>query len=71
MPTANIWRVTITRLDRSKHRYSERRTSLPRRGEIIETVVDGRLVKAEVDAHYLDEIEPGKFAAWTVEAVEI
>jgi hypothetical protein len=31
MPTANIWRVTITRLDSVPH------SSQPRRGDIIET----------------------------------
>src|SRR5271155_655449 len=45
MPTANVWRVTIARLDKSKHRYSERRGTQPRRGEIVEIVVGGRLVK--------------------------
>jgi hypothetical protein len=71
MSTANIWRITIARLDKSKHRYSQPRAGQPRKGEIIETVVDGRLVKAEVELHYLDEIEPGKIAAWRVVATEI
>jgi hypothetical protein len=71
MPTANIWRVTITRLDKSKHRYSEPHASQPRRGEIIETVVSGRLVKAEIDVNYLDRIRAGEFAAWKVDATEI
>jgi hypothetical protein len=71
MPTANIWRVTVTRLDKSKHRYSEPRAGQPRRGEIIETVVGRRLVKAKVEVHYLDDIRPGEFAAWKVDATEI
>jgi hypothetical protein len=71
MPTANIWRVTITRLDKSKQRYSEPRAGQPRRGEIIETVVAGWLVKAEIDAHYLDKIRAGDAAAWAVDATEI
>jgi hypothetical protein len=71
MPTANIWRVTITRLDKSKHRYSEPYASQPRLGEVIETVVGGRLVKAEIKLHHLDWIRPGEFAAWKVEAEEI
>jgi hypothetical protein len=44
MPTANIWRVTITRLDKSKHRYSQPHSRQPRRGEIIETVISGKWV---------------------------
>jgi hypothetical protein len=71
MRTANVWRITITRLDKSEHRYSERRATQPRRGEIVETVVDGRLVKAEVERHYLDAIRPGKLATWHVDATEI
>ena len=51
MATANVWRITITRLHKSAHRYSERRATQLRRGEIVETVVDGRLVKAEVERH--------------------
>jgi hypothetical protein len=43
----------------------------PRRGEIIETVVSGKLVKAEIDFHYLDGIRAGQIAAWRVEATEI
>jgi hypothetical protein len=71
MSTANIWRVTITRLDKSKHRFSEPHAGQPRRGQIIETVVGRRLVKAEVELFYLDDIRPGRFAAWKVDATEI
>jgi hypothetical protein len=71
MPTTNIWHVTITRLDKSTHRYSEPRGGQPGRGAIVETVVGGRLVKAEVDVHYLDRIQPGQSAAWKIEATEI
>jgi hypothetical protein len=49
----------------------EPRSGQPRRGDIIETVVGGRLVKAEVGLHYLDWIWPGQFAAWKIEATEI
>jgi hypothetical protein len=71
MPTVNIWRVTIARLDKSKHLYSERHVSQPQRGEIVETVVGGKLVKAQIERHYLDRIKPGERAAWKVEAEEI
>lgn len=71
MPTANVCRIAITRLDRSEHQYSERRATQPRRGEIVEIVVDGLLVNAEVERHYLDAIRPGKLATWQVKATEI
>jgi hypothetical protein len=70
MPTANLWRVTIKRLDGSTDRYSEPHAGQPRRGEIVERVIDGRLVKAEINSHHLAEIRVGKLATWTVEAEE-
>ena len=43
------FKIIIFRLDKSEHRYVERRVQRPRRGDILETVVDGKLVKAEVE----------------------
>jgi hypothetical protein len=64
-------RITVTRLDKSKHRYSQPHARQPQRGEIIKTVVGGKLVKAEIDFHYLDRLRAGQIAAWKVEATEI
>jgi hypothetical protein len=71
MLTANIWRVTITRLDKSKHRCSQPRSGQPRPGDLIETVVGRHLVKAEIEQHYLQELRAGEVAIWKVEATEI
>jgi hypothetical protein len=48
MAVTGTWNVVITRLDKSKLRYSEQRGHGPRSGDILETVVNGRLVKSEV-----------------------
>jgi hypothetical protein len=63
--------VTIKRLDKSKHRYFEAREQLPRRGDILETVIAGMLVKAEVDAVFPEKIIVGAPRIWIVHAEEI
>jgi hypothetical protein len=49
----------------------EQRGHGPRRGEILETVVDGGLVKAEVEMFHHDKLKVDGLGVWTVEATEI
>jgi hypothetical protein len=69
MAVIGTWKVTITRLNKSKLRYSEQRRHGPGRGDILETVVDGKLVKAEIERSYQEKLEVGD--VWTIEATEI
>ena len=71
MAVTGTWKITITRLDKSKMRYSEQRGHGPRRGDILETVVDGRLVKAEVEMFHHGKPKVDGLSVWTVEAIEI
>jgi hypothetical protein len=70
MTVTGTWNVIITRLDKSKLRYSEQPRHGPRRGDILEKVVDGKLVKAEVEM-YQEKSKVGDLDVWTVEATEI
>ena len=63
-----VFKIIIFRLDKSEHRYAERRVQRLHRGDILETVVDGRLVKAEVEKVRLNV---GSSETWTVQAIEI
>jgi hypothetical protein len=63
--------ITINWLDKSKHRYFEMRAHAPRRGDILETVVAGRLVKAEVEVVFPERIVVGPAHIWIVHADEI
>jgi hypothetical protein len=63
--------VIIKRLDKSKHRYSEVRDRAPRRGDILETVVAGRFVKAQVDALFPESVAIDTCRTWIVYAEEI
>jgi hypothetical protein len=63
--------ITINRLDKSKHRYFEVRAHAPRRGDILETGVSGRLVKAEVRVVFPERIVVGPARTWIVHAEEI
>jgi hypothetical protein len=54
MAVTGTWKVIITRLNKSKLRYSEQREYGPRRGDILEKVIDGKLVKAEVEMSHHD-----------------
>jgi hypothetical protein len=67
--TLSTFNVIITRLDKSMYRYSARREQHPRRGDILETVVDGRLVKAEVEMILPPVVTSS--GTWTVRAEEI
>jgi hypothetical protein len=69
--TKSTWHVIIKRLDKSTHRYSEVRAHAPRRGDVLETVVAGMLVKAEVEVVYPKKISVGPERAWVVHAEEI
>jgi hypothetical protein len=71
MAVVGTWKVTITRLDKSKMRYSEQRGDGPRRGDILETVVDGRLVKSEVEMFHHEKRKVDDLDVWMVEATEI
>jgi hypothetical protein len=70
MVVSGTWKISITRLNNSSiPKYYERRGRWPRKGEILEKVVAGRLVKAEIES-----FQPVTLAAlciWTVEATEI
>ncbi len=63
--------IIIKRLDKSKHRHFEVRDQPPRRGDILETVVAGRLIKAEVDVIFPERIVVGPSRTWIVHAEEI
>ena len=65
---STTFKIIIFRLDKSEHRYADRRVQRPRRGDILETVVDGKLVKAEVERVRLNV---GSSEIWTVQAIEI
>jgi hypothetical protein len=71
MAVTGTWNVVITRLDKSKLRYSEQRGDGPRSGDILETVVDGRLVKAEVEMFHHEKRKADDLDVWTIEATEI
>jgi hypothetical protein len=71
MAVTGKWKVIITRLNKSKLRYSEQRDYGPRRGDILEKVVDGKLVKAEVEMSHHHKLMAGGLDVWTVEATEI
>jgi hypothetical protein len=70
MVVSGTWKITITLLNKAKMpTYSERRGQWPRKGEILEKVVAGRLIKAEIET-----FQPSTLAApsiWTIEATEI
>jgi hypothetical protein len=70
MAVTGTWNVVITRLDKSKLRYSEQHGHGPRAGDVLETVVDGKLVKAEVDMFHQDMLQVVGFGVWTVEATK-
>jgi hypothetical protein len=63
--------VIIKRLDKSKHRYFETRDQPPRRGDILEAIVAGRFVKAEVDAIFPPHVGFRTGQTWVVFAEEI
>jgi hypothetical protein len=69
MAVTGTCNVIITRLNKSKLPYSEQRRHGPRRGDILETVVDGKLVKAEVEKSHHEKDRD--LDVWTVEATEI
>jgi len=71
MAVTGTCKVIITRLNKSKLRYSEQREYGPRRGDILEKVVDGKLVKAEVEMSHHHKLMVGGLDVWTVEATEI
>jgi hypothetical protein len=71
MAVTGTCNVIVTRLNKSKLRYSEQRRHGPRRGDILETVVDGKLVKAEVEISRHEKSNVGDLDVWTVEATEI
>jgi hypothetical protein len=70
MTTVETSNVTITRLDRSKFAYSEQRAP-PTKGEILEKVVDGMLIKAHVDAYHHERPKASGLGTWRIEATEI
>ena len=49
MPT---WQITITCREGSRLRFSDLRGYAPKKGEIIETVDAGKIIKARIDAYY-------------------
>jgi hypothetical protein len=69
MAVTGTWKVIITRLNGSTLRYSEQRGHGPRRGDILEKVIDGKLVKAEVVKSYHEKDRD--LDVWTIEAMEI
>jgi hypothetical protein len=71
MAVTGTWNVVITRLDKSKLRYSEQRGDGPRSGDILETVVNGRLVKSEVVMFHHGKRKVDDLDVWTIEATEI
>ena len=44
------WEITITCRDGSRLRFSERRRSAPKKGEIVQTADAGQTIKARIDA---------------------
>ena len=70
MTTVETSNVTITRLDRSKFAYSEQRAP-PTKGEILEKVVDGMLIKAHVESVRHEMPKVAGLGIWTIEATEI
>jgi hypothetical protein len=71
MAVTGTWNVVITRLDKSKLRYSEQRGDGPRSGDILATVVNGRLVKSEVLMFHHGKCKVDDLDVWTIEATEI
>jgi hypothetical protein len=71
MTTIGTSNVTITRLDRSKLTYSEQRGRPPTKGEILEKVVDGKLIKAHVDSFHHERPKVAGLGTWKIEATEI
>jgi hypothetical protein len=71
MAVTGTWNVTITRLDLSTFGYSEQYPREPNKGEILETVREGRLVKAEIQTIHHDKPRVAGLGVWTIGAAEI
>jgi hypothetical protein len=52
------WEITISCRDGSRLRFSELRDRVPKKGEIIETIDAGKIIKATIDADR-EERQPG------------
>jgi hypothetical protein len=45
-----MWEITITCHDGTRLRLSEWRDAAPQKGEVVETVDTGQIIKARIDA---------------------
>jgi hypothetical protein len=52
------WEITIACRDGSRLRFSELRGHVPKKGEIVEIVDAGKILKAKIDT-YREEKQPG------------
>ena len=58
MATAT-WEITIKCRDGSRLRFSERKTSAPENGEIVQTADAGQIIKARIDASHEEPLKGG------------
>ena len=66
-----MWEITITCRNGSRLRFSERRSRGPRKGEIVQTVDGGTIVKAMIEAFHEQPKGGGGPALFQVTATEI
>jgi hypothetical protein len=71
MTTVGTWNVTITRLDKSRLHYPEQRGTPPAKGDILEKVFDGNLIKAQIESFRHEKPKSAGLGIWTIEATEI
>jgi hypothetical protein len=66
-----MWEITITCRDGSRLRFSERRDTAPRKGEIVQTVDARQTIKARIDAYREEKPSGWRPPFFQVTATEI
>ena len=66
-----MWEITITCRDGSRLRFSERRDTVPRKGEIVQTVDARQTIKARIDAYREEKPSGWRPPFFKVTATEI
>jgi len=66
-----MWEITITCHDGTRLRLSEWRDPAPHKGDVVETLDNGQIIKARIDAYREEEVGGSRPPLFQVTATEI